>query len=281
MRNRTKTTVPRIERAGAWLLEAHRTRAPFAPLPAELAPRDAGEAYAIQSEFAGMRAAALGQVTGYKIALTTAAMRAMVGLDDSIAGCMLDKTILRHRPNAVARVRAADYVRLIVEFELGFELAEDLPAIGAPYDRKRVAAAVAAVMPALELADDRNADYKALPANPLMLIADNAWNEGAVLGAPVRDWQGVDLAALQGVASDQCDDGRNRAWPRRDGSSARCARVDRQQPCRARPGPVARRRRHHRQPGDLEIPEGGRPGALRGGLPGGRRAIRGVTRAAI
>lgn len=200
MRNRKKTELPRIERAGAWLLEAHRSRAPFAPLPAELAPRDAGEAYAIQNEFAGMRAAALGQVTGYKIALTTPAMRAMVGLNDSIAGCMLDKTILRHRPDAVARVRAADYVRLIVEFELGFELAEDLPAIGAPYDRKRVAQAVGSVMPALELADDRNADYKALPANPLMLIADNAWNEGAVLGAPVREWQGVDLAALEGIA---------------------------------------------------------------------------------
>jgi 2-keto-4-pentenoate hydratase len=201
MRKRSKTAVPRIERAGAWLFEAHRARATFAPLPEELAPRDKSDAYAIQSEFAGMRAATLGQVTGYKIALTTPAMRAMVGVDDSIAGCMLDKTILRHRPNAVARVRAADYVRLIVEFELGFEMAEDLPAIGAPYDRKRVAQAVASVMPALELADDRNADYKALPANPLMLIADNAWNEGAVLGAPVRQWQGVDLAALEGVAS--------------------------------------------------------------------------------
>jgi 2-keto-4-pentenoate hydratase len=201
MRKRSKTAVPRIERAGAWLFEAHRARATFAPLPDELAPREAGEAYAIQSEFAGMRAATLGQVTGYKIALTTPAMRAMVGLDDSIAGCMFDKTILRHRPDAVARVRAADYVRLIVEFELAFEMAEDLPAIGAPYERKRVAAAVGAVMPALELADDRNADYKALPANPLMLIADNAWNEGAVLGVPVRAWQGVDLAALEGVAS--------------------------------------------------------------------------------
>ncbi len=38
MRNRKKTEVPRIERAGAWLLEAHRSRATFAPLPAELAP---------------------------------------------------------------------------------------------------------------------------------------------------------------------------------------------------------------------------------------------------
>jgi len=60
---------------------------------------------------------------------------------------------------------------------------------------------VGSVMPALELADDRNADYAILQANPLMLIADNAWNEGAVLGDPVRDWQGIDLAGLRGVAT--------------------------------------------------------------------------------
>ena len=197
MRQRVKTAVPRIERAGEWLYEAHRARGPFASLPAELAPRDAGEAYAIQSEFVGMRSATLGQVTGYKIALTTPAMRAMVGLNDSIAGDMLEKTILRGN----SRVRAADYGRLIVEFEIAFEMAEDLPAIGAPYDRASVSRAVAAAMPAIELADDRNADYTKLPGSALMLIADNAWNEGAVLGDPVTKWQGIDLAALQGVAT--------------------------------------------------------------------------------
>jgi 2-keto-4-pentenoate hydratase len=201
MRQRPKSAVPRIERAAEWLFEAHRARAPFAPMPADLAPRDSGEAYAIQSEFVGMRAAELGQVTGYKIALTTQAMRAMVGVKESIAGDMLEKTILRSRPDAKARVRAADYVNLIVEFEIGAELAEDLPAIGAPYNRESVSKAVAALMPALELADDRNADYKVLPGRALMLIADNAWNEGAVFGEPVKDWRGIDLAALQGVAS--------------------------------------------------------------------------------
>jgi len=201
MRQRQKSAVPRIERAAEWLHEAHRARAQFAPMPADLAPRDAGEAYAIQSEFVGMRAATLGQVTGYKIALTTQAMRAMVGLKDSIAGDMLEKTILRSRPDSKARVRAADFVNLIVEFEIAAELAEDLPAIGAPYTRESVAKAVAALMPALELADDRNADYKILPGRALMLIADNAWNEGAVLGEPVKDWKGIDLAALEGVAT--------------------------------------------------------------------------------
>jgi 2-keto-4-pentenoate hydratase len=185
-----------MKKAAEWLFRAHAAREKFAPMPPELAPRDVSAAYLIQTEYVALRSAALGQVTGYKIALTTPAMRAMVGLDDSVAGDMLDKTIRRGN----SRVRAADYVRLIVEFEIAVELAEDLPAIGAPYDRARVAAAVGALMPALELADDRNADYALMKENALMLIADNAWNEGAVLGEPLRDWRGIDLAALKGTA---------------------------------------------------------------------------------
>ncbi len=197
MKWRRAKVEPRIERAGAWLYEAHRRRERFAPLPPELAPRDVAEAYAIQGQFVGRRAEQLGPVTGYKIALTTPAMRAMVGLGDSIAGDMLQSTIRR----GAAQVRAADYQRLVVEFEIAFEMAEDLPAIDAPYSRERIARSVAAAMPALELADDRNADYALLKSHALMLAADNAWNEGAVLGAPVRDWRALDLAALRGTAS--------------------------------------------------------------------------------
>lgn len=191
-----KTRQPRIERAGEWLARAHEARKRFAPLPATLMPRSADEAYAMQAEFVGMRARKLGRVAGYKIALTTPAMRKMMGMTDSIAGAMLEKSLLR----SPARVRAADYVQLLVEFELAFELAEDLPAIEAPYTRQRIEKAVGAAMPAFELADDRSADYARLKDHPLMLIADNAWNEGAVLGKPVREWRDIDLGALSGVA---------------------------------------------------------------------------------
>ena len=186
-----------MKQAAEWLFRAHGAREKFAPLPPEMAPRDIAEAYLIQTEYVALRSASLGKVTGYKIALTTPAMRKMVGLNDAVAGDMLDGTIRRGN----SRVRAADFQRLIVEFEIAFEMAEDLPSIGAPYDRARVTQAVGAVMPALELADDRNADYDKLKDNALMLIADNAWNEGAVLGAPVRDWKNIDLAAIKGVAS--------------------------------------------------------------------------------
>jgi 2-keto-4-pentenoate hydratase len=183
--------------AAEWLFKAHEARQPFAPLPAELAPATMDDAYAIQGAFVGMRAHRLGRVAGYKIALTTPAMRRMVGLEDSIAGQMLEGMIQR----SPGKVRAADYQNLIVEFEIAFQIGEDLPAVDAPYTRERVEKAIEAAMPALELADDRRADYKLLPKNILMLAADNAWNEGAVLGAPVREWHGIDLSAAKGVAS--------------------------------------------------------------------------------
>jgi 2-keto-4-pentenoate hydratase len=183
--------------AAEYLFQSHERRERFKPLPPELAPRTESAAYAIQDAFVALRAQKLGAIAGYKIALTSAEMRRFVGVDTPMAGVMLEST-LRRSP---ARVRAADYVRLIVEFEIAVQIADDLPAADRPFSRERVAQAVGAVMPALELADDRNADYKQLAKHPRELIADNCWNEGAVLGKPVHDWKQIDLAAVRGTAT--------------------------------------------------------------------------------
>ncbi|MGQ0545637.1 MAG: 2-keto-4-pentenoate hydratase [Betaproteobacteria bacterium] len=179
------------------LLEAHEARRRFEPLPPDLTPAAAEDAYAIQDAFVALRAEKLGAIAGYKVALASAAMRRFVGVEAPMLGAMLESQL--HR--TPARVRAADYVGLIVEFEVAVQMAEDLAAADAPYTRERVARAVGAVMPAIELADDRNADYAELVRHPFELIADNAWSEGAVLGVPVEAWKGVDLGAVRGVAS--------------------------------------------------------------------------------
>ncbi|MBV8030165.1 MAG: fumarylacetoacetate hydrolase family protein [Betaproteobacteria bacterium] len=178
------------------LFEAHERRERFGALPSELVPRTPEEAYLVQDDFVAMRAQRLGAVSGYKIALSTPAMQKFVGVGEPMAGTMLYST-LRRSPCAV---KASDYVNLIVEFEIAVELAEDLPAIDAPFGRERVAATVGAVMPAIELADDRGADYTSLSRHPLELIADNCWNEGTVLGESRTDWRQTDLAAVRGSA---------------------------------------------------------------------------------
>jgi 2-keto-4-pentenoate hydratase len=179
------------------LLEAHRRREPFAPLPAELAPRTAEEAYAIQDCFVALRAEKLGAIAGYKIALSSKEMQKFVGVNEPQAGVMLESTLQR----TPAKLRATDYVHLIVEFEIAVQMAADLPVADAPYSRGSVAPFVQAVMPAIEIADDRNADYSRLARHPFELIADNAWNEGAVLGLPIKHWQELELGSLRGVAT--------------------------------------------------------------------------------
>src|SRR5678809_190466 len=165
------------QQAAARLFQAHRARERFAPLPEGLAPRNAEEAYAIQDAFVALRAAELGPIAGYKIALSSAAMQKFVGVDSPQAGAILRAQVRR----SPARIRASDYVRLIVEFEIAVEMGEDLPVADAPYSRERIMQAVAAVTPAIEIADDRGADYSLLSQHPYELIADNSWNEGVVL----------------------------------------------------------------------------------------------------
>lgn len=206
---RVRPASPATE-AARHLLAAHEARARFEPLPAGLAPATAEQAYAIQDAFVALRAEKLGAIAGYKVALASEAMRRFVGVDAPQLGAMLESTL--HR--TPARVRAADYVHLIVEFEIAVEMAEDLPAADAPFGRERVAAAVDTVMAAIELADDRHADYAQLARHPFELIADNGWSEGAVLGLPTLGWKNLDLAALVGRASingDPVGEGRGEA----------------------------------------------------------------------
>lgn len=166
-------------------------------MPEALAPRDINEAYAVQDAFVALKARACGALAGAKIALTTPQMRALVGLAEPIAGRLHARQIVR----GPASVRAADYGRLLVEFEIAVRLAKALPANRGRHSLQDVAAVVAEVMPAFELADDRGADYATLPTRGLELAADNAWNEGAVLGTPVTDFRDIDLAAVRGVAT--------------------------------------------------------------------------------
>src|SRR5262249_25134749 len=109
--------VSKASQAAAWLLQEHERRERFRPLPLELAPQSSAEAYAIQEGFVALRARKLGAAVGYKIALSSAAMRRFVGVDAPQAGVLLESTVRR----SPARIRAADYVNCIIEFEIAVE----------------------------------------------------------------------------------------------------------------------------------------------------------------
>jgi 2-keto-4-pentenoate hydratase len=181
----TQETVDATARA---CFEMHRSRARYRPLDAALRAAPLDDAYRIQDALhLLMTEAGRGEIAGWKIALTSKAMQQMTGVDQPAAGAIFSKVV--HR--SPARIDVTAYHHLGVEFEVAVRLDVDLPASGGPWTRASVTQRVEACMPAFELVEDGDADYKTLDA--FTLVAQNTWNGGVVLGAPVPDWRGLDL----------------------------------------------------------------------------------------
>ena len=177
-----------IEAAARASFEMHRTRARYRPLDATLRAAPLDDAYRIQDALHRiMTEAGRGTIAGWKIALTSKAMQQMTGVDQPAAGAIFSR--VAH--SSPARADLATYHHLGVEFEVAVRLGDDLPASGGPWTRASVAGRVAACLPAFELVEDGDADYNTLDA--FTLIAQNTWNGGVVLGAPITEWRGVDL----------------------------------------------------------------------------------------
>jgi 2-keto-4-pentenoate hydratase len=177
-----------IEATARAAMEMHRTRTRYRPLDAALRAAPLDDAYRIQDALHRlMTEAGRGEIAGWKIALTSKAMQHMTGVDQPAAGAIFSKVVYP----SPARMDLGAYHHLGVEFEVAVRLGDDLPASGGPWTRASVAGRVAACLPAFELVEDGDADYKTLDA--FTLVAQNTWNGGVVLGAPVVDWRGVDL----------------------------------------------------------------------------------------
>ena len=169
----------------------HREGIGFHPLARDFDIPDMGTAYGIQQRHIELMARTEGEVVGYKIGLTSARLQPMCNIDSPISGAILAKRM--HRSGVELDLRR--YGRLGVEFEIALRLGRDLDPAAAPFSEAIMSDAVVGVCAAMELVDDRNADYANLDA--ISLVADNSWNAGAVLGDFVETID--DLADLCGT----------------------------------------------------------------------------------
>jgi 2-keto-4-pentenoate hydratase len=181
----------------AEILRQHDVREGFKGLGGALTLSDAKLAYEAQDAYVDLLLQSRKtQLRGYKIALTTPAMREMVNFQDSVSGRLFADQYLRTGDS----VHAGHRVHLGVEFEIAFEMGRDLPARASAWSGKELLKHVACAYPAIEIIDDRGADYTSLNRSILTLIADNAWNQGLVLGAPKRGLGADFLRDILGVA---------------------------------------------------------------------------------
>ena len=182
-----------IRRAARLLARARLERQRFPGLPADCRPPDEASAYAVQDGLHDeLGAAGRGTVAGHKIGCTTAVMQRFLNIGSPCAGGVFAPTVQHEH----GRLRHSGFLHVGVECEIAVRLAHDLPAAAAPYERTSVARAIGACMAAIEVVDDRYEDYRALDAPTL--IADDFFNAACVLGAPVENWDELDLTSLAG-----------------------------------------------------------------------------------
>ena len=178
--------------AAAKIAESHATLESYSNLPAEFAPPTVNHAYAAQEALRDLWVPRYGPVKGLKIATTTKIMQELMGINHPCGGMIFERRI----HTAPVHLKLGDFIHLMVECELGVRLGKTLADKGSPYTPSEVRSAVAEVMPAFELIEDRNAHYKS--TNALSFIADNVWNGGIVLGPALTVAPDLDLNGIKG-----------------------------------------------------------------------------------
>ncbi len=173
-------------------LVANRKRpGPWTGPPDGCAPADEADAYDFLGAYhEAMTAAGFGPRAGFKIGCTTKVMQDFMQIDHPCWGGVLESTIY-HGDKSIPY---DTFHHIGVENEMAVRLAEDIPAASAPYDRESIGDYVTTVHAAIELVDNRYADFRTL-STPV-LITDDFFNAGLVLGPEITDWQGLDLGAI-------------------------------------------------------------------------------------
>ena len=178
-------------RAAETMLAEHKAGIKFRPFGPKDGLATIADAYDIQEKYVDLLRRELGDTVGYKVGLTSAAMQTFCGIDHPIAGVVLARRVLA----TGATIRRSDFGRLGLEFEIAVRIKSDIPA--AAHTPATIAPHVDGVCAAIEVVDDRAADYTNLDVRSV--VADNSWSAGMVLSNFAAMWP--DLEAVPGKAS--------------------------------------------------------------------------------
>ena len=173
------------------LMQSRLEKKRWEKLPEECRPQTPTEGYEVQDLLVERLISNYGgQTVGYKIACTNKSAQELVGLDEPFYGRLLSASVYQNP----AQVDADNFFMRVIEPEFGFQMNSDLPPENMPFDPEAVAAAVGAVLPAIEIVDSRYTDWTTMDGPSL--IADNGCHGAWVQGEPWSDWKAYDLPEL-------------------------------------------------------------------------------------
>jgi 2-keto-4-pentenoate hydratase len=153
-------------------------------LPARVRPSSIADGWAAQQALTALA----GPGYGWKIAATSSAGQAHIGVDGPLPGPLFER--FRYAPGGV--IPSGDLHMKVVEAEFAFVLGRDVPP-GA--SEAALGEAVSALHLAVEVPDSRFVDFPTVGGPSLM--ADAACAGFFVLGPAVADWRGADLAGCR------------------------------------------------------------------------------------
>ena len=165
------------------LLAARQRGETLDELPAACRPSDIEAGYVAQAELT----AVMGTPMGWKVGCTNTAAMDKMGTDEPFAGPLFE-AMLYPSP---AELETSAFNKRLVEGEFAFRLGKDLPPVPGGYADDQIKAAVAALHPAIEIADCRFNDILAVGVPSL--LADGALNGAFVFTEGIRDWHEIDL----------------------------------------------------------------------------------------
>jgi len=180
-------------RAAETLFAEHKAGVLFISLGPQDGPAAISDAYDIQDRFVSLLRPQHGDTVGYKVGLTSVPMQTFCGINHPIAGAVLARRV--HHSGTT--VRLEDFGRLGLEFEIAVRIKSDIAVGEKPHTASTIQPHIDGVCAAIELVDDRSADYAKLDVRSL--VADNSWNAGIVLSDFAQAWP--DLKAVLGKAT--------------------------------------------------------------------------------
>lgn len=180
-----------IDAAARALMDARENHQTMESYPDGAAPQSLEDAYQVQDALVALLCAKPGvRVAGYKVGATNAPALVNFGLDAPFRGLLLSDTIL----SSPGVISTGSYFNRIVECEIAFRMADDLPAAAAPYDLDAVMAAVASIFISIELVDSRFA--AGFVADGKRAVADNGYASYWIQGREFTDFSHIDLTEV-------------------------------------------------------------------------------------
>jgi 2-keto-4-pentenoate hydratase len=176
-----------VDSTAEQLLAAYRSGTTVAPLTSLYADLTVDEAYAIQQRQTDTRIAAGARIAGFKIGLTSAAMRQQFGVDQPDYGHLFTDMLYA----ADEPIAASAFLQPRAEPEIALVLGAALHGPGLSV--ADILSAAAYALPAIEIIDSRITDWRITLEDT---IADNASSGGVVVGATPTPIAGLDLSLL-------------------------------------------------------------------------------------